>query len=794
MIEDVRERSAALSVRGPVASRFTRYSGLSLVTIPAGYSLLLLARHLWHVNAGLLNLGVGMVLTVPSFLLYRRFVWREGSGRSAAADLFSFWQTVMIGALASSALIALADAWFRASGPEIVLAGLTGQGIVFLARFAWLEMVTFSATRRAGRPGRPGQLPCHAMGLSGADVDADRQDPPQDPGPGRGQAAAPRVIWRLALALAAVAALAAAGLWIAAAAITAGHGFDVTDEGFYLLSYRWWSTALYTYTGVQYLYGPLFEGLGYSIAALRLLRLATIVGASAVFGWTFMGWLRQRRPRAPATRLWEIAGAAVIVACGGMDYSWIPLSPGYNDVSLLGGLLGASVVLRIATHVDRGKPVPPWVPAAIGPVVVAAALAKWSSAAPTFLMLGVVAVIVVARRGRREVARLAVWAGAGVLVSVGLLQLFVVPLNQALPQMLAASRQVAAGANAPTALFGMYTRTAGHVIGEVVTQNAVLLVAAAFAVLARGRVSRWCAVALIAAGIGISTWRLTSPGYLQGGTRHITMFTVSVLLIVAIVLVVGLAVVLSGWFTRSRACALCTEGGRGWAVLVMLALLPLTQAAGTGNPVYYLAVDAFAAWAAVLIAVLTGMEAAPAVARGLMAVVAAAAVVVSASIATTGLWSFPYRTAGYESTTSVAPGVPALASVKLDPPVGQAYGRLYRTLLPYIEPAGRAMMAFDEMAGVVLFLGGRSVGEAWYSASDHARTAAGIRWACRGGHGWWGSRAPIVLSRAPLVDTEIQALRSCGLIFPADYRLLRRGLQTMSLLVYVPGSEGRKKK
>ena len=111
-----------LPVPGQAASRFTRYSGLSLVTIPAGYSLLLLARHFWHVNAGLLNLGVGMSLTLPSFLLYRRFVWHEGSGRSMAVYAFSFWQTVMIGALASSALIALADAWLRASGPEIVLA------------------------------------------------------------------------------------------------------------------------------------------------------------------------------------------------------------------------------------------------------------------------------------------------------------------------------------------------------------------------------------------------------------------------------------------------------------------------------------------------------------------------------------------------------------------------------------------------------------------------------------------------------------------------------------------------
>ena len=131
-----------------VTGRFTRYSLLSLVTVPVGYTLLLLARHMWDINAGLLNLAIGTVLTPPSFLLYRWLVWPQGSGRGIAADMFSFWKTVIVGALAASALIAIIDAVFGANGPLIVLAGLTGQGIVFLARFLWLEKFTFSPARQ----------------------------------------------------------------------------------------------------------------------------------------------------------------------------------------------------------------------------------------------------------------------------------------------------------------------------------------------------------------------------------------------------------------------------------------------------------------------------------------------------------------------------------------------------------------------------------------------------------------------------------------------------------------------
>jgi hypothetical protein len=133
--------------------RFSRYTALSFVTVPVGYTVLLVARHFWDINAGLLNFAVGMVLTPPSFFLYRWLVWKEGSGRSIAAEMFSFWQTVVVGALASSATIALADLLFDANGPLIILAGLIGQGIIFLARFFWLDKVTFSPSEASREPG-----------------------------------------------------------------------------------------------------------------------------------------------------------------------------------------------------------------------------------------------------------------------------------------------------------------------------------------------------------------------------------------------------------------------------------------------------------------------------------------------------------------------------------------------------------------------------------------------------------------------------------------------------------------
>jgi hypothetical protein len=144
--------------------RFVRYSALSLITVPAGYTLLLLAHRVVPLNAGVLNLIVGTVLTPPSFLLYRWLVW-PGGKRSVARQMLAFWQTVMAGALASSALIGAADRWLHAGNVLIVLAGLTGQGIVFVGRFVWLDVVTFRRNRSADGLDDPAEGVHHPAGL-----------------------------------------------------------------------------------------------------------------------------------------------------------------------------------------------------------------------------------------------------------------------------------------------------------------------------------------------------------------------------------------------------------------------------------------------------------------------------------------------------------------------------------------------------------------------------------------------------------------------------------------------------
>ena len=160
----------------------------------------------------------------------------------------------------------------------------------------------------------------------------------------------------LALAVGALACLATLA-WVVAALVMSGRGLDLSDEGFYLLSYRWWDDNPRAFSGVQYLYGPWFELFGYDVQALRVLRLVTVLGAHLALGIAAARWTRAT-VREHVTTAQFFAVAALVTAAGGITYAWLPLSPGYNDVSLLGTVLLAALMLEAVTATIRGDRLP----------------------------------------------------------------------------------------------------------------------------------------------------------------------------------------------------------------------------------------------------------------------------------------------------------------------------------------------------------------------------------------------------------------------------------------------------
>lgn len=575
-----------------------------------------------------------------------------------------------------------------------------------------------------------------------------------------------------------------AAWWILTAARAANEGFDITDEGYYLLSYRWWDSNPLALTGVQYLYGPIFEWLGYNIDRLRLFRLFTVVVVHLLFGYSFMRWLRGRRPGMPATKLWEPAGMAIILAAGGMCYAWLPQSPGYNDVVLLGALTLVSCVLWMATAVDRGDPVPFWVPVVAGLVIGMMVLAKWTSVVVIGLIV-IAAVVVLAGQGWRSVARGILFALGGVAVVALVLQLFVVRLDVAVPGILTVNRFIAGTSYSPAELLQFYWSSGIRLLGQTLRDHGLLLLATAFTVIARWRRLRIAAAVLAVVALVLSVRRVVVDGAAIGGSHHTATYAVTLLAAVLVAVVAAAGAVIAHRLGVTECSRLSRENTRTWVILALLVLLPLVQAFGTNTALYTIGFNAFAAWAAVMIAVLTGIWATPIMARVTLGLVLVGSLVATASIAYTGSFRYPYRSAGHSQLTATSK-LPALKGLYVTPALENNYTKLAADLRSYTEPGGRPMLAFDKMAGLVLILGGRPLGEAWIAPAERARTAAGIEEVCRKGH---PERAPLIILNRQITDSEITALQSCGLDFHADYQQLAPARQTIGLEVWVPKAE-----
>jgi hypothetical protein len=557
-------------------------------------------------------------------------------------------------------------------------------------------------------------------------------------------------------------------IWAGTAVRAAGHGLDVTDEGFYLLSYRWWNVDHWTFTGAQYVYGPVFALLGHDIAALRIVRLGSVAGAHLIFGLAFMRWLRPRRPSAPPTRLWEAAGAATIVASGGVVYSWLPATPGYNDVVLLGALLAVAAVFAMARHAERVGRVPAWLPFALGLTVVPVVLAKWA-ALLLMTFVAVAGVVALVPSGPRAVAITAGRALAGIASGAALVHLAVVPLTTAVPPMIQVNRVLAAHSFAIPVLLDRYWTYSLPILTSTIRQYGLLLAAAVVTVRARRRFAQAAAGILGAAALALAVRHAVREGGLGGGAGNATAFVAPLLGTVLVALLVAAAGRL--------------EDARGRTLLGVLTVLPLGYAFGTSNIPLKVSVCAFAAWMAVLIAVITGLDRRAVAARAVTVTIAGASLIVVTCIATGGAWRHPYRGVPNSRATATAPGVPALASVRLDPDQARRYADLRERLAPYLEPAGRPVVALDKMAGIVLLLDGRSVGEAWYAPEDPARTAAGIAAACSTSP---LDRAPVLVLNRPLRPEDRKLLAPCGLDPVRDYRPLAPAAQTGDLTVLVP--------
>lgn len=629
---------------------------------------------------------------------------------------------------------------------------------------------------------------------------AEAADPPPD------SASSPRSRRAVAYWTVAVAAAFGSLAWIVAAAVGAGHGLDFSDEGFYLLSYRWWSVDLRNFTGAQFVYGPVFQLLGYDIQLLRLFRLLTVIAAHLTLGLAVLRWLDTFRPiDAPLRRPRAMAVGALILAGGGFVYTWLPSSPGYNDVALLGSLVLAALTIGGATRIANGRTIPWWTGALMGAVALVMVLSKWSSAAVCVVAVAVAWITMV--RSWRPIARIAAFGAAGALAVVAFIQLAVVDLTTALPLLAETNRAVGRQSNSVTGLAEQYLRTSLTILREGAALYPLVLLTPLILALLSPRFRRYWPL-LATVGLATTAAVAVRRGSLLGGADNLadSMPLVMVLLLFPLITLLAARIRQRidgrGAAAEESATAEVAEDaanqpvppGRhpGWITpVVLLFALPFCQAAGTGNPILMLAVHGGACWIAASLILASTLEDLDAPTATLLALGAVVTAGVGVSLGTTGALHYPYRAYGpVNELTRRSVESPALGSLRLAPRIAEDLDQLQRLLRPSLQPPGRRIMAFNEAAGIVLAMDGRSVGEAWYSGVDAERTAQAIKASCPGGVPPWGDRRPLVIVRlipgVPSLKPEhVLAMNYCGMRFPDDYAPIGRSNE-LEIIVFGP--------
>jgi hypothetical protein len=572
------------------------------------------------------------------------------------------------------------------------------------------------------------------------------------------------------------------------------RGLDLTDEGIYLITYRWYRYPELTFTSSSAIFGPLFELFGWSVAALRVIKLVLVLATSALLGIMSQRFLRSRLPAASwfgstGTYLYPL-----MVTLGGMSiYSWLPQSPGYNDLAIF---LATTSLASAFGFVDATGSKRRWWAAAMGFQGMMLLFVKWPSAFGVALVL--VSFIIGVKATRQLISSLPfVFLGAiGTLVFI---QLIAGKLATRVSALTSSSGTVLKGVSFKEAYINAYLSDLRSVIDNLL-QLEVAVVVSCFVVAAiLARRQRRLSVALLAFALagGVGTaWR---QQWFVGGAENVRRL--EILFPFLLLLTTGFVVVcfLVGHQTNHRmGTAKGAGAGRelGFAIGAMLAL-PFGQALGTGNPPFTIAACAGAAWTAGIVAfLLVGIG------RGGRDLAVPALVVVAAlglaplNMGARGLWQNPFRvTGGMDAQTVSAPQLPALDDLKVDRETALVLTEI-SLILERNNLVGRPGITTFNGTGLAFALGLRHPPSGIFmeeALPDVLKVR--IEEACEQG-ALSPATLPVVLSAGGPPTATGSALRACGIDFPNAYRAeevtakgtLATGAVPQDIVVWVPKS------
>jgi len=93
------------------------------------------------------NVAAVSIMSVPVFLLNKRWVWSRDGRISLRREVIPFWVFTLTGLLLSTGLVALAHS-MSDSQLLVMAANLSGFGVLWVAKFLFLDQVMFGHSER----------------------------------------------------------------------------------------------------------------------------------------------------------------------------------------------------------------------------------------------------------------------------------------------------------------------------------------------------------------------------------------------------------------------------------------------------------------------------------------------------------------------------------------------------------------------------------------------------------------------------------------------------------------------
>jgi putative flippase GtrA len=145
--------------RSDAGRKKLRYAGVSVVFVPVGQIIVQLLK--W--GAGVYEVYAvfitACVLTIPNYLANKYYVWKHTSRDNRTTEVTVFWLAAVLGTAFAMGFVWIAGQVIPeepgreiAHGIAIFVAQLLGYGIVWVARYLFLDRLIFRATHHGQEP------------------------------------------------------------------------------------------------------------------------------------------------------------------------------------------------------------------------------------------------------------------------------------------------------------------------------------------------------------------------------------------------------------------------------------------------------------------------------------------------------------------------------------------------------------------------------------------------------------------------------------------------------------------